>query len=141
MVANISRNVEVLEGNVGGYPLIAVVMAGLRNHESKHLTPWFLSISTPFVVSAQGLPTSEEVVGLDQWEQLIEGEIAGLATVMRIGRVTWNGRRELLYYVDSPERASSRLRSLMRCDGVRQFDFQCNQDDDWHNVEMYVTHQ
>src|SRR5438552_2488553 len=99
--------------------------------------PWFLSVSTPILAPTPvGLPASEEIEKLDLWEQAVEGELSAAGKFVFIGRVTWNGHRELLHYVAHCEPYTRRLQSLLDSDATRPFGFGCERDDDWEAVNV-----
>jgi hypothetical protein len=68
---------SVFQSEMDGRPLIATIDVGLRGFESKAAVPWFLSLSTPLIEpSKDGLPTTEDSIALNEWEDLVEKRIA-----------------------------------------------------------------
>src|SRR5580700_8455135 len=119
MMASEGNGFSVLETDLDGLPLIAVINVELRDHRHKSGTPWFISISTPYTAGSGGLPSSKDVSALDHWEQRIVTELA--ADAVFVGRVTWNGHRELLYYLTIPEPSVGRLEALSASGTSRAF--------------------
>ncbi len=118
--------------------MIVSVDMGLRDYPNKAKYPWLLSLSIKLnTVDQEGLPTKRESIELNGWEDAVEGEVSANASFKYVGRVTWNGHRELLYYLDSPEPAVKSLQSLIDKKTTRAFAFRCQRDDAWHHVRMY----
>ena len=51
--------------------------------------------------------------------------------------MTWNGTRQLLYYVDASDSIESKLRKLADSHPARAFSVQVERDEQWHKVSMY----
>jgi hypothetical protein len=130
---------SVMEGNIDGYPMVAMIKEGLQEFKSKGNTPWFLGFSIPLSESTpQGLPTATEADDLNRWEDLLDGEIHSRCRSIFIGRVTWRGNRELLYYIDDPQQIIPRIQELIDGRTLRPFAFRCEQDPTWMNVRVYL---
>lgn len=134
-----AKTFSVLEGNIDGHPMVAMIQEGLQEFKSKGDTPWFLGFSTPLSKSTpQGLPTEKEADGLNQWEDVLDGEIHSRCKSIFIGRVTWRGNRELLYYIDDPQQIIPQIQKLIDGGTLRPFAFRYEQDPTWMNVRIYV---
>src|SRR5437868_6426291 len=95
---------SIVEAEFDGSPLIAVVSEQLRDLEGKDAMPWFVGVSTALSnPTPDGLPTGQEADALNKWEDIIEKEISSRCRFFFVGRVTWKGHRELIYYVDEPK--------------------------------------
>ena len=130
--------IEILQGEVDGYPLFASINASLKEYRQKKDLPWFVSISTKFLhPSKNGLPGDDEFAGLNDWEDLIEARIGKVCRYAYLGHVTHKGSREVLFYVDSREPAESALKKLKEEQSTLKFDFGVNRDDDWKSVAIY----
>jgi hypothetical protein len=78
-----------------------------KDYKFKSDYPWFLWIEIETKdKNKNGHPTSDEAKFLNQMEDLIDAELKKVCTSHYIARTTLNGSRELLYYVDDPEKAS-----------------------------------
>jgi Family of unknown function (DUF695) len=128
----------IVQASIEGYPLIGVIDMCLRGYASKDRLPWFLSVSAPLCApTSSGLPSPDEAAELDRWQSAIERELRATCSFVFVGRVSWNGNRELLYYVDGCARPTQRLQSLIDGGTSRLFAFNCERDDDWEAVAMY----
>lgn len=134
-----SEQFALIETDFDGYPLIANINRALRGYDQKKATPWFLSISIPLSSATEaGLPTKKEADDLNAWETKVEGKIT-VGPFVFVGRVTWNGNRELLYYVQEPESVARNLQILIDSRSTRPFAFRCERDQDWLKVSVYLT--
>lgn len=130
---------SVLEGEFDGSPVVAMICSDLKNHVGKSTTPWFLGLSTPLSKpTARGLPTAEEAEELNRWEDSVDREIKSQSTSFFVGRVTWQGNRELLYYVNKPDAIVREIQKLIDGRTTRRFAFRYEQDPEWKNVNIYT---
>ena len=109
-----AKTFSVTEGNIDGYRMVAMIHDGLQAYKAKSATPWFLGLSTSLSnPSSEGLPTATEADVLNRWEDVVELEIRSRCKAIFIGRVTWKGNRELLYYVDDPQQVVPKIEELI----------------------------
>jgi len=128
----------VLQGEIDGRPLLAIIDKSLREYESKAGLPWFLSISTPLInPTKDGLPNDKDSSALNAWEDLLESAIAAACRFVYVGHVTWNGSREVLYYVAEPDALDTRLKNLVSDRVTRPFAFHYERDDKWDRISIY----
>jgi len=131
---------SLLEAELDGHRLIAAVDLSLSHFAEKSSFPWFLSISTALGdTNIDGLPTTAESEALDLWEDQVGALVTQAAKLKYVGRVTWNGHRELLYQIDQPQTAATSLQALINGGVARPFAFRCEQDDSWSTVSAYLT--
>ena len=134
-----SEEFVVFDWNFDGHRLIGNINLALRSYGAKSKTPWFLGLSTPLSnPTPEGLPAGEEAEELNQWEETVEKRIGAESKFVFVGRVTWNGHRELLYYVAKPERVAPELQQLINSHATRPFAFRCEQDSSWSKVRVYM---
>jgi len=119
-----------------GLPLIAVIDMRLRDYEPKSATPWVLTVSTQYATDANGLPSDDEIPALDSWQDEVMRQIADDGIFA--GRVTWNGRRELIYYMRSPEPTIPSLRALIAAN-FRWSEFTYELDEAWLLIGTYYN--
>jgi hypothetical protein len=135
----IPEQFDVSETDFDGFPLIANINLALRDCPHREATPWLLSISTPLSrPTPKGLPSRQEADALNGWEAAVEREI-GVVPFVFVGRVTWNGNRELLYYLKEPESPVRRLQALIDSRSTRPFAFRCEKDEAWLKVAVYFA--
>lgn len=128
----------VMEMNLDGHRVIVNVDMSLSDYPNKVEYPWLLSLSTKLKSTDQnGLPTKRESLDLNEWEDVVEREMLASSSFEYVGRVTWNGYRELLYYLKSPESAVKSLQSMIDQKTTRPFAFRCQRDDGWKQVNLY----
>lgn len=107
----------------------------LKGYKEKSTVPWFLSISTQLKnPTSDGLSTADEASDLNGWEDAIEAIIKGSGRFVYVGRVAWNGRREVFYYIDGQEIVTKKPSGVIAAHSMRPFAFRCERDDKWENV-------
>ncbi len=112
-----------------------------KDYRFKSDYPWFLRIEIQTKdKNENGHPTSDEARLLNRLEDLIDAELKKICTSHYIARTTSNGSRELLYYVDDPEKANPALQRLV-CDPnpIRPFEYKMEEDKDWGKVDYFLN--
>jgi hypothetical protein len=128
---------SILKAELDGHLLVANIAVGLDTYEHKGETPWFLSISVPLLSpSDEGFPGPEEASQLNLLEEKIEAELRSTCTVVFVGRVTWSANREILFYLDNPDKAAEVLNALEGRER-HSFAFQCVEDETWSELRVY----
>ena len=129
---------SVMEGQCEGYPIVATIRSRLQDYKGKGKTRWFFGFSTPLSnTTPEGLPTTKEADELNRWEDVIDQQMGLQSECVFVGRVTWKGNRELLYYVDKPESAAREIKKLINAGTIRTFSFRYEEDPDWAHVNIY----
>jgi hypothetical protein len=128
---------SVMQGEVDGRPLVAMIDMGLRDLPDKQALPFFLSLSTSLMnPTNEGLPIQSDADNLNRWEEVVESQLRPVTKLAFVGRVTWNGHRELLYYVASQQPTIEALKALS---GPRPFSFKCDRDKKWVNANYWLN--
>jgi hypothetical protein len=128
---------SVIQGKVDGHPLVAMIDMGLRDLSDKQGLPFFLSLSTTLInPTSEGLPTRGDADNLNKWEEIVEARLRSATDFVFVGRVTWNGHRELLYYVGKQQPTVEALKALS---GTRQFAFTCDRDEKWAKADYWLN--
>ena len=134
-----AESFSILQNEIDGRPLIAMINMAYKTFKSKSTYPWFLSVSIPLINPTEdGLTASEDAETLNQFEDAVNSLLRKISSYQFVGRVTWNAHRELLYYVDKPKEATGALQAAINSTQYRPFAFQCEQDKTWHAVEVYL---
>ncbi len=125
------REWAVMRGERDGLPAVAMVNRRFDAPAARAGYPWHLSIVIACVDLADGrLPTREEVGVLEAMQAKLEAALG--VNAAELGRITWNGTRELLYRVADPERADAALRGIIEAKAyTREFDYRMERDPDW----------
>jgi hypothetical protein len=130
----------LLETEMDGRRLVANIDFSLAGFPRKQDFPWFLSLSTAlWEVDSEGLPTRQEADALNGWEDRVEEIVHDRTGFKFVGRVTWNGFRELLYQVSDPGSAAPALQVLIENGDTRPFAFRCQRDESWEQVAAYLS--
>jgi len=131
---------SVLQGNLDGHPMFAMIDMGLRDSPERESLPFFLSISTPLIdPTSDGLPTKNDEDSLNSWEDAVEARLQSAGRFVFVGRVTWNGHRELLYYLATQQPASDNLKTLAEGRSTRPFAFASERDEKWTKAGFWLN--
>jgi Family of unknown function (DUF695) len=131
---------SVIQGEVDGRPLVAMIDMGLRELPDKQGLSFFLSLSSSLInPTSDGLPTRSDTDSLNTWEQVIEERLRSAGKFVFVGRVTWNGHRELLYYVGNQQPTVETLKAISDVQSTRPFAFICERDDEWERVGVWLN--
>lgn len=134
-----SRQFSIMQGEMDGHPLFAMIVSDLNKYPSKSKFPWFLSLSTPLIgPTADGLPQGKDFDSLNTWEDEMEARVAKLGKYFYVGHVTWNGSREALFYLEKPEPIVSALKKVRDNHSTRPFDFRYEKDEGWKKMAPYI---
>lgn len=135
----LQRHFAILQTEKDGHVLIATIDSSFRGKTTQAGFPWFLNISTKFRNPTEdGLATDEEAAELNRWEDTIEQKYLNACHFRYVGRLTWNGTRELLIYTDAVDCATRKLKSFAKESPKRAFTFEFHRDDNWENVSKYL---
>jgi hypothetical protein len=131
---------SILQGELDGRPFIATIDMELRSFPDKETLPFFLGVSTPLVSpTSDGLPTGRDADDLNTWEETVEARLRSEVRFVFVGRVTWNGHRELLYYVDNQQSAEKVLNSASKTHSARPFAVACERDENWQKASFWLS--
>jgi hypothetical protein len=133
---------SIFQGEVDGRPLFATIDMKLRDFPDKQELPFFLSLSAPLInPTSDGLPTRSDADSLNTWEDAVEAQLRSGGRFVFIGRVTWNGHRELLYYLNTQQPAVEALKTLSDAHSTRPFAFTCERDEKWTKADYWLNRQ
>jgi len=118
---------------------IALINMAYKGYRYKAKYPWFLSISIPLInPSENGLPNKNDSRDLDKFEDSITEKLFSTGNSQYIGRITGEGYRELLYYLDMPQEKVRLLDKIIESNESRSFAYRCEKDFEWKFVNIYL---
>jgi hypothetical protein len=129
----------IFQTEMDGRPVFASVNIALRAYPDKGKLPFFLSISIPLVnPTSDGLTTRSDANDLNAFEDSLESNLRKQGRFVFVGRVTWNGHRELLYYTQDQQPFVRALNSIIASKSTRPFAFVCERDEHWRKVSVWL---
>lgn len=129
----------VLQGKVDGHPMFASIDTRLRNSTERQYLPFLFSISTPLInPTNDGLPSGDDADNLNSWEDAVEAKLRSAGRLAFVGRITWNGHRELLYYLATQQPAIDNLKTLADSHSLRPFGFTSERDEKWTKADFWL---
>ena len=120
----------VLQGERDGRPLFAIVNRGVPDASARGDAPWRLVVSAPLDDPTDtGLTSRSEAETLNELEEQVESVLTVTGVCHFLGRSTWNGLREIVYYVADFEAARAALGTLDA--PAHRFDVRGESDPAW----------
>ena len=137
----LTRQWSVLQSKQDGRPLVALVNSAYRAFSHKADFPWCLLISVPLTQPTPvGLATETESQGLERFQQqTIAPLLDANCSWHLVVRTTHAGVRDMLFYIDDPERVIPALNNLLTFGKARPFTFGALQDADWQTADRYLN--
>lgn len=126
-------------------PGVAFLNFALRSFEPKVVFGWHCSIMVECdLLADQGMPTRAEQGVLQGFQDRLAPHIAGAnpkkPNALYLGRITWNGTRELLYRVWQPEPVHEFLQGLIETENhPRHFDYRLDPDPEWKLAAWHLN--
>ena len=132
----------IREGMIDGMYAIMVVNHALKDYGLKDEFPWHLWIDIEIEHTGEdGLPDGVEAEILNGLEDEIHGKLKEVCEILHVGRMTWNSRRELFYYLNDPEAAHQTLQVIISGSPKREFEYEMRKDAGWESVTFMYNYQ
>jgi len=121
-----------------GYSAFITANIAYRHFQYKQSFPWCLVIKVDIHdYNENGYPMDNEAEVLNIFEDMLDGQLKSGCIAHYIGRVTYYKRREIIYYVDAPDRAKIFLSSASQSpDVLRHFQFTMDYDEAWSRIDF-----
>ena len=129
----------VFDTSRDGLPAIVIVNQSLLSFPHSEIFAWRLSLSIEAAELADnGMPTPEESAFLSAMSERFEDTVLGGLTptgavnALFLARSTWNGWRDIHFYVHNPEIAHLALQALLNTGYEdRPWSYSMEEDADW----------
>lgn len=133
----------LIEYKADELPAVATVNSGLVGFEARSIFRWHLSIIIDFTdLIENGMPSQADRDVVDPFGDELDEKLKAppeLPNALFLARITWNGRRQLLYRVYDPEQAHEYLQSVIKNRShPREFDFRMEDDPEWKHAEWFL---
>jgi hypothetical protein len=130
------------EGMIEGMYAIMTVNHALKNYRFKDEFPWHLWVDIDIENTGEdGLPDRAEAEILNGFEDELHRKLKEVCDILYIGRMTWNSRRELFYYLDDPEAAHETLQAAIAGEPEREFQYEMSKDSVWERVSFMYNYE
>lgn len=117
----------------------ALINMAYKGYIYKFKYPWFLSISVPLINPGEnGIPNPNDSKALDKFEDSLNKRLIETCAYQYVGRITGDGYRELLYYLNTPQETVTLLNKIIESNESRAFAYRCEKDDNWNFVNVYL---
>ena len=128
---------STLEFRQDELPGVGVITSSLRDFKYRAVFPWHLSVMIQYHdLIDNGMPSVKERNETDPFcnelEDLLKGDDPDKPNGLFLGRLTWNGTRELIWKIHDPEIADKELKRIIETEEhPRPFDYKMEIDSDW----------
>jgi len=121
-----------------GYSAFITANTAYNQFNYKQAFPWCLTIVVNIHdYNENGYPVESEAEVLNSFEDILDGHLKSVCIAHYVGRITYYKRREIIYYLDEPDKARMFLDNASQSpDVVRDFQFTIARDDAWHAVDF-----
>jgi len=129
---------EIKDDN--GFYGLSNINKAYDNYQNKKYFPWWIQVTLELVeMDDRKMPTPSESMILNELEDSIEAFISEKHKTHFIGRVTQEGLRDLIFYVDQP-RFDQEKTSLFfdHVQEKRRVNFVMDKDLEWDNVSGLI---
>ncbi|TKC08302.1 DUF695 domain-containing protein [Pedobacter polaris] len=134
-------NHSILEGTLqNGKPLLAVINMDLLSWENKASHPWILDIIVKFVPDKNGFPNDKTMAQLNDFEDILLGELKDSEGYLNIGRETADGTRDF-YFACKDFRKVSKVVEKIIADYEDKFNisFDIYKDKYWQSFNRFIN--
>ncbi len=135
---------KVIEFRQDELPGIAFINSSLKEFEPKKVFFCHCSIMVYLEdLIENGMPSIEERKIVDDFGDWLNKKIKGKnrdkPNALFLGRITWNGTRELIWRVFNPEKTNEFLKEIIsKKNHERTFDYRIDEDRDWKLAEWHL---
>ena len=125
-------------------PAVMVLNTSLLKFKPKEVFSWHLSLMIDFdELVENGMPAQVETDAIIPFEEhidtLLKGNDKDKPNALFLGRITWNGTRELIYRVYDPEIANAVLQDIINNKTYpREFDYEMEHDENWERNKWHL---
>lgn len=135
---------QILTFKQEGLKGIAVINKNLKHFEPKEVFYWHCSILLEFQhLIEDEMPSVSERLKAEEFEawldKRIKEEHKDKPNALFLGRITWNGTRELIWRVHDAEKTNKLLNDLVIMDihGMH-FDYRIDDDKEWYLARWHL---
>lgn len=137
---NEEKNWEVKMGMKDGKQGFLTCRDDIKVFSNRNDYPWLLMVCIEINgVRDDGLTSSDDAKILNNFEDILELNFARLVKVIFVGRTTWNGWRDLYFYINDPEPIHAYLSQVIAIkDYPKKFEYRIEKDEEWEKaIEIF----
>ena len=119
----------------------ATINTGYNGYPNKSFYPWYAEVVMEIHdKNDNGHPTNEEAKILNDLEDQITSYLKQTQTLHSIGRVTRNGERDIIFYMDKPKLVGNTAKEFFdSINAIRPINMKLKKDKKWSNVRAFIT--
>ena len=127
------KTFRIIEGYSQGIKMIGSFIA---NYKPDTNIPWCLWIKVP-VRFENGVISKQEAESLDQFEDQLNNHL-DVVKKQFVGRLTFNGYREIYYYISDPDVVNKTLEAKSGIRDLRKIEYEIKHDPKWSILQSYT---
>jgi hypothetical protein len=135
-----NENFTIFRVNMPEGLSFATVNTGYRNYHNKKCYPFLVAIELEILEkNNNGHPTDIDAQRLNEIQENVESLLKQQQTVHPLARVTRNGTRDIMMYIDKPVFSEKELTGY--CDNIRKerkIVFSIQKDEKWNAVSGFL---
>lgn len=122
-------------------PIVGCLDVAYRNYSFQPEVPWLLNLTVKMEKdNGTGGPTPEEGKILDEFEDILSEKFRTLTRVHWVGRLTYDGVRDLMWQIDNPEPIHAYLQEMIeQVDNLRHFEYGILQNPQWETFHAILS--
>ena len=134
------ENYSIFKLTIDNGLAFATINTGYNNYPNKKTYPWYTEVIMKIHdKNENGHPTNEEAEVLNDLENRITNFLKLTQTVHTLGRVTRNGERDIIYYIDQPNLDESKVKEFFdSINAIRSVNLTLKKDEHWANVGAFI---
>jgi hypothetical protein len=134
------ENYSIFKLELEGGLAFATINAGYDNYCHKKAYPWYAVVVMEIQDrNENGHPTNEEAKVLNDLEDRITQFLNKTQTAHKIGRVTRNGEKDIIFYLSNPRLDPAETKIFFdSMNVVRPMNFTVEKDESWKNVKAFL---
>ena len=132
------RHLEHFSSDFDGTLLAGFVDVSLCNYKRREKMPWCVCVVIPTTLDRDGLLNSHNDCALNQWQLTITAVIKQACKSVFVGRISSITQHELMYYVETRDKALDGLKKLANSATVPHFIANGELDPEWLKADYYL---
>lgn len=133
-------SIREVKGNT--YYKIMIVNTALTRYGYKKDFPWslVLDIDIKDIIKSHKTLTQSDAITLNIFEDTLSEIIKANCSSQYVGRVTYNGHRELYFHIDTPKAVDEALQKLINTDRKsHEFTYDISKDEEWNTTVFFYN--
>lgn len=122
-------------------PIVGCLDVAYRNYPFLSEVSWLINLTVKMEENnGEGGPTPEEGKILNEFEDILSEKFLTLTRVHWVGRLTYDGVRDLMWHTDNPEPIHAYLQEIIeKVDNLRRFEYEIIKNPQWETFYAILS--